>query len=327
MIDEGTPDKRDNAKGGGLAQKIGSASKPLILLLNNNKAKVGFGILVGLVILSVIGIFVTPYNPNSDAFARGQPPTSAHLLGTTIYGQDVLSQLLAGAGPTLMVGFVVGILGTLVSVVVGVASGFASERMNAVINSIVNIFLVIPGILLIMLFGTFFLGIHQSLGYLPIITILVITGWAFGARTFRSVTMSVSKRDFILSSVLIGESRFSIIFRQIIRAIFPVIVSNFFFTAMYGTMGLTFVEYLGVGNLLQINWGTMLYWAINNEAYLTGLWWWILPPSIMISVLMFSFTLLNFGMDEVANPSLRRFKPARRKPGKKKSVMSTGAKE
>ena len=52
----------------------------------------------------------------------------------------------------------------------------------------------------------------------------------------------------------------------------------------------------------------MLYWAINNEAYLTGLWWWILPPSIMISILMFSFILMNFGMDEIANPSLRRFK-------------------
>ena len=80
-------------------------------------------------------------------------------------------------------------------------------------------------------------------------------------------------------------------------------------------MGLTFVEYLGVGNLLQVNWGTMLYWAINNEAYLTGLWWWILPPSFMISILMFSFILLNFGMDEIGNPSLRRFNSKKNKKG------------
>lgn len=93
----------------------------------------------------------------------------------------------------------------------------------------------------------------------------------------------------------------------------PVIVSNFFFTAMYGVMGLTFVEYLGVGNLSQVNWGTMLYWAINDEAYLTGQWWWILPPSLMISALMFSFILLNFGLDEIANPSLRMYNKKKRK--------------
>ncbi|AGO60120.1 MULTISPECIES: ABC transporter permease [Ferroplasma] len=289
--------------------------KPLKLLLINNKAKAGFVILVGMIIFSVLGQFFAPYNPNKYEFARSAPPTYAHLLGTTVYGQDVFSQLFYGAAPTLLVGFAVGFMGTFISIFVGISAGFASERVNNIVSGVINIFLIIPGVLLIMLFGSYFLGIHESLGYLPTILILVITGWAFGARTFRSITLSIAKRDFILSSMLIGESRLSIIFRQIIRAIFPVIVSNFFFTAMYGTLGLTFVEYLGVGNLLQINWGTMLYWAINNEAYLTGLWWWILPPSFMISILMFSFILLNFGMDEIGNPSLRRFDSKKNKKG------------
>ena len=288
--------------------KVMQVFSPVGILVQNNKSKTGFMLLIGIIVFSIVGIFYTPYNPNAYLFARGVPPSSAHLLGTTAYGQDVFSELLSGGAPTLLVGFSVGLLGTLVAVIIGLLAGFSSDRTNSIINSVINIFLVIPGVLLIMLLGTFFLGIHQSLGYLSIILILLVTGWAFGARTFRSVTMSLAKRDFITSSRLIGESKFSIIFRQIIKVIFPVIVSNFFFTAMYGTMGLTFVEYLGVGNLLQVNWGTMLYWAINNEAYLTGLWWWILPPSIMISILMFSFILMNFGMDEIANPSLRRFK-------------------
>ena len=296
---------------------LGKIINPLKILLSNGKAKAGFIMLVALILFAILGQFFSPYNPTKYEFARGMPPSYAHLLGTTIYGQDVFSQLFYGAAPTLMVGFAVGVLGTLISIAVGISAGFASERVNTVITGIINIFLIIPGVLLIMLFGSFFLGLHQSLGYLPTILILIITGWAFGARTFRSITLSIAKRDFILSSILIGESRFSIIFRQIIRAIFPVIISNFFFTAMYGTMGLTFVEYLGVGNLLQVNWGTMLYWAINNEAYLTGMWWWILPPSFMISILMFSFILLNFGMDEIGNPSLRRFKSKNKNENKK----------
>jgi peptide/nickel transport system permease protein len=295
----------------------GKMVKPLKILLTNNKSKAGFILLASLIIFGILGQFFTPYNPNKYEFTGGMAPSYAHILGTTVYGQDVFSQLFYGAAPTLMVGLAVGIIGTSISIAVGISAGFASERVNAFITGIINIFLIIPGVLLIMLFGSFFLGIHKSLGYLPTILILIITGWAFGARTFRSITLSIAKRDFILSSVLIGESRLSIIFRQIIRAIFPVIISNFFFTAMYGTMGLTFVEYLGVGNLLQINWGTMLYWAINNEAYLTGMWWWILPPSFMISILMFSFILLNFGMDEIGNPSLRRFDSKKSKKNKK----------
>ncbi len=287
--------------------------KPIGMLLQNNKSKAGFMLLLSIVVFAIVGIFYTPFPPNAYLFKNSLPPSYSHLLGTTGYGQDVFSQLIGGAAPTLMIGFSVGILGTLISVFVGVLSGFASKAVNEVINAIVNVFLVIPGVLLIMLFGAYFLGIHQNLGYFPTILILVVTGWAFGARTFRSVTLSVAKRDYILSSILIGEKRLSIIFRQIIKSIMPVIVSNFFFTAMYGTMGLTFVEYLGVGNLQQVNWGTMLYWAINNEAYLVGEWWWILPPAILISVLMFAFILLNFGMDEIANPALRVFKVKKEK--------------
>jgi peptide/nickel transport system permease protein len=300
-----------------LRSLAGKTAKPIKILLVNNKSKAGFILLASLIIFGILGQFFAPYNPNRYEFAIGLPPSYAHLLGTTAYGQDVFSQLFYGAAPTLMVGFAVGILGTFISIAVGISAGFASERVNAFVTGIINIFLIIPGILLIMLLGSFFMGLHQSLGYLPTILILIITGWAFGARTLRSITLSIAKRDFILSSILVGESRISIIFRQIIRAIFPVVISNFFFTSMYGTMGLTFVEYLGVGNLMQVNWGTMLYWAINNEAYLTGMWWWILPPSFMISILMFSFILLNFGMDEIGNPSLRRFNSKKNKKNKK----------
>ena len=248
----------------GILSLVKKILAPMAILLQNNKAKVGFIMLISMVVFAVVGIFYTPYPPNAYFFAKSLGPSPGHLLGTTVYGQDVFSQLLGGAAPTLMIGFSVGIIGTLISVSVGVFSGFASKRVNEAINAVVNVFLVIPGVLLIMLFGSYFLGMHQNLGYLPTIIILVTTGWAFGARTFRSVTLSVGKRDFILSSILIGENRINIIFRQIIKSIMPVIVSNFFFTAMYGTMGLTFVEYLGVGNLQQVNWGGGLAPVIND---------------------------------------------------------------
>ena len=277
------------------------------LLLGNRKSKIGLALLMGYIFIGVFGGLLSPYSPTAYEFAANLPPSLAHPLGTTAYGQDVFSQILTGIGPTLAVGFLTGIIATGISVLAGLSAGFSSEGVSSVINAVTNVFLVIPGIVIIMLFGAFFLGDHTSLGYIAMIAILSLTGWAWGARTLRSQALSTAKNDFITSSLLIGEKRLSIILRQIIRAMLPIIVSNFFFTAIYGVMGLTFVEYLGVGNLLEVNLGTTLYWAINNQAYITGEWWWIMPPSILISLLMFTFVLINFGVDEVSNPSLRKY--------------------
>lgn len=307
MTADSSPEETTTSKTAFSALRLAIASSPLYLLLGNRKSKIGIVLFSAFIFLGVFGGLLSPYNPNSTAFASNLGPSLAHPLGTTSYGQDVFSQVLTGIGPTFAVGLLVGLLATVFSIIIGISAGFSSERVSSAINAFINVFLVIPGILIIMLFGTFFLGAHETLGYISMILILALTGWAWGARTFRSQTLSTAKSDYIISSILIGERRISVIFRQIIRALFPIIISNFFFTSIYGVMGLTFVEYLGIGNLLQINLGTMLYWSLNNEAYLTGEWWWILPPSFLISLLMFTFVLINFGVDEISNPSLRTY--------------------
>jgi len=121
----------------------------------------------------------------------------------------------------------------------------------------------------------------------------------------RSLVLSLRRREYILSSDLIGESKLSIIFNQIIPNNLPFIASNFFFTAIYGIAGFTFIYYFGLGSLTQVNWGTMLYWSLGGEAYLRGLWWWYIPPGLMIGLVAFSFALINIGIDRVANPRLR----------------------
>ena len=112
--------------------------KPLKILLINTKSKAGFILLVSLIIFGILGQFFTPYNPNRYEFTGGLGPSYAHLLGTTIYGQDVFSQLFYGAAPTLMVGFAVGIIGTSISIIVGISAGFASERVNAFITGLIK---------------------------------------------------------------------------------------------------------------------------------------------------------------------------------------------
>lgn len=285
-------------------------------LLSNRYSQIGFVLLLGYIVLAFIGPLLAPYNPSATTFGLNLSPSSKHLLGTTAYGQDVMSQILAGAGPTLGIGLAVGFVGTLISIVVGISAGLsANSWIDSILSGLTYLFLLIPGIMFILLIGTYFLGAGIYLGYFSLFFSLTITGWAWGARTLRSQTMSIAKKEYILSSRLIGESRTSIIFRQIVRGNFSLMVSNFFFTSIYGLLGLTWIEFFGLGNETSINWGTMLYWSISNEAYLTGYWWWYIPVSVLIAGLAFAFSLLNFGIDQVTNAKLRTQVSEKRRRG------------
>jgi peptide/nickel transport system permease protein len=68
----------------------------------------------------------------------------------------------------------------------------------------------------------------------------------------------------------------------------------------------TALEYLGLGDITATTWGNMLFSASNNSALLLGAWWWFLPPGLCIAILGAALTLVNFGIDEIANPRLRR---------------------
>ncbi|MEM0134896.1 MAG: ABC transporter permease [Thermoplasmatales archaeon] len=292
-------------------------------------SRIGLIIFLAYVVLAIVGPFISPYSPTSTKFMLNSPPTISHPLGTTAYGQDVMSQILSGAAPTLLVALFVGFVATLISVLVGIVAGLSqSTWIDAILNGITYIFLLIPGILFIILIATFFLGAGISLGYVSIILALTLTGWAWGARTLRAQTMSIAKLDYILSSKLIGESKLSIVFRQIIPGNFSLILSNLFFTSIYGILGLTFVEFFGLGNEAAVNWGTILYWSISNEAYLTGEWWWYIPISFIITGLGLSFAMMNFGMDQVSNAKLRNLvKYTRVVKANKKNRIEMGKRE
>ncbi|MEM0135279.1 MAG: ABC transporter permease [Thermoplasmatales archaeon] len=279
-------------------------------VFKSKKSLAGLIILFGYIILALLGPFITPYSPFNASFPTNMAPSAAHLLGTDAYGRDILSRILYGAGPTLGIGLLVGFTSTLISILVGISAGVIGGKYDKILDGFTYIFIIIPGIMFIILIGSLFIGIGQNLGYFGVYGALTLTGWAWGARVLRSQTKSVVARNFIISSKLIGESRLSVIW-QIVRNIYPLIASNFFFASLYGVLGLTWIEFFGLGNINSINWGTMLYWAVNNEAYLTGEWWYYIPVSILISGLALSFSLLNSGFDEIANPSLKSFKRIR----------------
>jgi peptide/nickel transport system permease protein len=73
------------------------------------------------------------------------------------------------------------------------------------------------------------------------------------------------------------------------------------------------LEFLGLGDLNTISWGSTLHWAQQADALSSGLWWWFIPPGLCIALLGAALSLVNFGIDEVADPRLRTVKVRKQK--------------
>ncbi len=268
------------------------------------KAKVG-AVLLGLFVLAgIIGPLVTPYDPsyqNPSPALSLHAPYSAHLLGTTQSGQDVLSQLLFGIRLTLELALIVGLVATALSVIVGVAAAFLGGVWDDVLSLITNVFLVIPALPLLIVL----LGYLQAQGQSATILVLSVLGWPWGARVIRAQTLAIRNRDFIAAARETGEKTWRILAYEIVPNEVSLIAANFVNTVLYAIGASVALAFIGVADLNSWSLGTMLYWAQSQQALELGAWWWFVPPGLAVALIGTGLVLLNTGIDELGNPRLR----------------------
>ncbi len=268
----------------------------------------GLLILAVFIAMALLGPTLAPFNPSASLNTTtgvALPPSGAHWLGTTQFQQDVLSQLLVGARPTIVVSFLAGLLATALSVLIGVTAGYLGGLVDEVLSLLTHIFLVTPALpLLVIVFG--FLPASGGSNDVLIGLIISLTGWAWGARVLRAQTLSLRERDYVESARLIGEPARRIIGYEILPNLLPVVAASFLFTVLYAVGTYTAMAFLGLINVEpHWSWGAMLYWAQSGSAEVTGYWWWYLPPGLAVALLGTGLALLNFGIDEFINPRLR----------------------
>ncbi|HEY5112075.1 MAG TPA: ABC transporter permease [Acidimicrobiales bacterium] len=268
------------------------------------KVLLGLGILGFFIIMTVIGPWLAPYNPNSTQFAPLLTPSAHHLLGTTSLGQDIFSQLLVGARATMVVALLAGIVATMLSMTIGVAAGYLGGATDDGLSLLSNVFLAIPGLPLLIVIDSY-LPVSSRSNTLVIGLIISLTGWAWGARVLRAQTMSLRNRDFVEAARIIGEKRRRIMFTEIAPNLLPVLASGLLFTVLYSIGAYVTLAYIGLTSTSTWNWGTMLYWAQANNAPLSNEWYWFVPPGICIALVGTGLALVNFGIDEFINPRLR----------------------
>jgi peptide/nickel transport system permease protein len=249
----------------------------------------------------VFAPLLAPHSPTSTDFTPYLGPNGDNWFGTTGNGQDVFSQMVFGARISLFVGIVAGFVATLVAVTIGLVAGYRPGVVDEVLGFVTNLALVIPGIPLMIILAAYL----SSRSVWTIVLVVAFTSWATGARVIRSQAATLRTREFITSAVFSGERLFRVIFREILPNMTSLVAGSFFAAATAAVMAEASLEFLGLGDPNAVSWGTILHYAEQQNALLTGQWVLVFAPGLAIALLALSFTLVNFGVDALSNPRLR----------------------
>lgn len=274
-------------------------------MIRSARLHVGAGIVVFFALMAILGPFFTS---NADRFSKleWRPPSAAHWLGTTSLGQDVLAQVINSTRATLEIGAGAGLVATVISIVIGIGGGFAGGIVDEGLSLLSNVVLVIPALPLIIVVATF---VHAS-GVWPTVLVIAFVSWAAPARVLRAQTLSVRNREYVLAARAGGERSWRIMLAEILPNELALIVSQFTYSMIFAILTMVVLDFLGLAGNSEPTWGTMLYYAQNNEALSSGAWWWFVPPGLCIALFGMGLALVNFSLDEILNPRLRVYKAA-----------------
>jgi peptide/nickel transport system permease protein len=267
----------------------------------NRKATVGIGIVLFFVLVALLGPLFIHTDPSALSNDVLVTPSPAHWLGTTQTGQDIFSQLIVGTRISIFWGFATGLVVTALSIVVGMIAGYMGGWVDDGLTLLMNVFLVLPGFPLAVVLAAY----SPLKGPLTVAVVIALTSWAYQARVLRAQTLSLRNRDFVDAARCNGEKVWRMVFCEIFPNALAIVAAGFVGTVIYVILAAAGLEFLGLGDVTVIDWGTMFYWAQNNDALLLGAWWWYVAPGLCIALLGAGLALINFGIDEVANPRLR----------------------
>lgn len=267
--------------------------------------KAGIMILAVMLVLAVFGPIFFPFDARVAATSSGeilQAPSSANWLGTDDMGRDVFRSLLFGARISLFVGLMATAISIIIGAVVGLISGYYQSLVSKLLMRLTDMFLALPVLPLIIVLAAIF---GQSL----VITILVIglTSWPGTARIVRSQVLSIRERQYIERVRNLGATDFRILVKHILPNVLPLIYANTVLVIAGSILSEATLAFLGLGDPVNVSWGTMLHYAFVSGALGRGAWWYLIPPGLGILFIVLGFTLAGHTLDKILNPKLREF--------------------
>ena len=271
----------------------------------NKSLAIGLAILLFLIAFTVIGFLtINPKHAYPLSAATRQPPSFKYPLGTDFFGRDLLAAMVVGMWQTAAIGLIAGGIGTMIGVFLGFVSAYFGGLVDLVIKTICQILTPIP-VLLIQVVVAGSLD-KRDVTIMVMALIIVMLGWMGTTLVVRSQVLTMKERQFVSVAKLSGVGSMGIIFKEIMPNLLPFIAAAFVVQVFQAVFASFYLAVLGLGPLREPLLGNIIWSAQGQGAFFNGWWWWPIEPAIAMMLILGSLALVNMGLDELANPRVRR---------------------
>ncbi len=263
---------------------------------------VSFGVLVIILILAFLSLF-SPYDPTLwNVVPRDLKPSAKYLLGTDSNGQDVFWQATYAVRNSLIISLVASLVSRVIAILVGMVAGYKRGSTDRVLMFVSDSLLVIPLFLIMVMLAML---VRQNMNLLVLGLLLSFFGWAWDARTIRSIILSLREREFTQTAVLSGTGTVKLVLNEYMPFAMPFVFSTLINNVAWAISLEITLAILGLVNLNIPTLGTMLNWALFYQSILLGRWWWILTPVVLADLLFIALYWLSVSISEYMDPRTR----------------------
>jgi peptide/nickel transport system permease protein len=266
------------------------------LWLLNPRLAIGLTIIVVMGLGSFILPIFCPIDPSIQAtYLKNLPPSWDHLLGTTAIGQDIFWFLTFAIRNSLTLGILVGLGVTVIATAIGLSAGYIGGNFERLVMLVVDSFITIPLLPILIILGAVIRG---NSSFLTVGLIIMVFGWAWGARTIRSMALTLREREFINMAKFSGANTFDILLREVFPYVTAYMLVAFINTVLFAINTEATLAVIGLSKVEVPTLGSIIFWALNYNALFTGNYVWLVAPIVATILLFLGLFLSSTGFNQ-----------------------------
>lgn len=276
----------------------------LLYLRRNPTLIAGFVLLLLIAVFVLVGASVTdPDDARPLSYRPSQEPSAEHWLGTDRLGKDILAVMVEGTPQTIRIGLIAGTIGVLIGTVLAFFSGYYGGAFDTFTRSLVDILRTVPALIVLVIIA---ISVPGEMSVEMMALIVAALAWLGPTRVLRSQVLVIRQQSYVELARFTGMSGPEIIIKEMMPNLMPFIVAVFVTAVAGAILASIGLEALGLGPFESNTLGMTIYWNIWYASLINGWWWWWAPPIIIIVILFVGLFLVSQGLDEWANPRLRK---------------------
>lgn len=256
----------------------------------------GAAILAAVTACALFAPWLAPYDPNlQDTAIRLAAPSAAHWLGTDGFGRDLLSRLVYGARPTLLIVVLVGAFMAPAGVAVGMVAGFFGGLTERALMMLCDIVMSFPRLLLAFAFVAIL-----GPGLLNGVIALALTSWPAYARQARVETEALRRSDYLAAAEMVGIRGPRLFAGHILPLVLPSAIVRLALDLGGIILAAAGLGFLGLGvRPPTAEWGSMV---AEGTQVIFDQWWIAAAPGAAIFLTSLAFNLVADGLRDLMDP-------------------------